>query len=142
MIQKPPPTTIQSLYRDTPPGQAMCACGMPHAPRAGRPYRGLYRGPATPCRGRALALSWPSPARLGLLCHNTMEFHCIVTQMGSSSSSFCFCNLPFFFHTIFFFFYSSYWKTTQKKKKKNFHFPINQINLLKKNFPILHNVKP
>ena len=42
---------------------------------AGQSYRGLYRGPATPCRGCGLAVSWPSPACPGLLCHDTIPLY-------------------------------------------------------------------
>ena len=38
--QIPPQATIQSLYRDTLPIQAIRARALPHAPRAGWPYRG------------------------------------------------------------------------------------------------------
>ena len=35
----------------TPLGQAMRACALPHAPRAGRLYRRPYHGLIRPCRG-------------------------------------------------------------------------------------------
>ena len=92
----------------TPPGQVMRTRALLHAPRAGRPCRGLYRGPTTPCRGCGLAVSWPLQLCLAALCHD--KIHCIVTQMGSSPSSSLLSR--FFFSLIFFFSHSSYRKTT------------------------------
>ena len=76
-----------------------CARALPHALRAGRPCRGLYRGPTTPCHGRGLAVSWPLQLCPAALCHDTI--HCIVTQMGSSLSN-CLLSRIFFSHHFFF----------------------------------------
>ena len=76
-----------------------CARALSHAPRVGLSYRGLLMvvswrrlgrvvEQAQPCRGRVLAVSW-SPGYAQDCCV-TIQFHCILTQMGSSPSSFCF----------------------------------------------------
>ena len=139
----------------TSASQAMHAHALPHAPRVGRPCRGLYRGPTTPCRGHGMTvsqassvMSWPSPSLSMcapapppcLACHNTVC--CIVTQTKKiwavAHSMF---PAFFFFRTIFFLI-----PTIGKPPKKNiiyfFSFSSRTKNIyFKYCFPILHIVK-
>ena len=72
----------------------LCARALPHAPRAGRPYRRPLSRPYRMPPGRVVAES-PAPRPASpTLCHDTI--HCIMTQMGSSPSGLC----TFFFFLI------------------------------------------
>ena len=89
----------------------------------------------------SLAMSWPPGcAQASLLASVSRYNYCIVTQcmLKMGSSPIVACNVSFLFSFFFHHFLSSfcfhfcYWKTTKKKHFCFFfHFPINQLNLLK-----------
>ena len=108
-------------------------------PRAGHPYRMLYYGPTTPCRG----LIWPCRGRV-LACpcppatHPIPQYNALYrdqVQNGQLPSL-----LPaYFFFSHNFFPYSSYWKTTKyiyiyiyiNIFKFFFHFPVGPNKFIK-----------
>ena len=112
--RSPHSATIQNFCIATSASLAMRARSLSHALHACQLCRSLYRGPAKPCRGRGLAVSWPLQLCPTSLCHDTI--HCIVTQMGSSSSSWLLSS--FFFFSLIFFFICS----TRRPPKKCFFF--------------------
>ena len=139
----------QLRYNDcivTRPLAKPCTHALPHALRANRPYRRPYRALIRPCRGLSRPYRGRVPCACFALCYPVSQYkNSIVTQIGkrgSSPSSFVSEQILFFFssHHIFFI------PATGKPPNLFFHFPVNQINLLKFIlsifFPVLHIVKP
>ena len=104
----------------------------------------------------SLAMSWPPGCAQASLPTSMSRYnYCTVTQcmLKMGSSPIVACNVSFlfsFFFTIFSFFFFFISATGKLPKKKHFcfffHFPINQLNLLKfilfYFLPVLRTVKP